>query len=82
MTSPAYTEPMLPLLAIACERGAARVRDHLDRLTEKFGLDEAERSELLPSEQQTILANRAHWAVTYMVKADLLERPKAILLES
>jgi len=67
---------MLPLLQIAGSDGPTRVRDHLEHLGDEFGLEGAERSELLLSGQQTVLSNRAHWAVTYMVKAGLLERSK------
>lgn len=41
----------------------------------QFNLTEEERNALLPSNRQTILANRAGWARTYLKKAGLIESP-------
>ena len=45
-------------------------------LAERFELSDQERTELLPSGRQRRFDNRVGWAVTYLVKAGLLERPR------
>jgi restriction system protein len=52
------------------------VRDCIDRLAKECRLTDGERAQLLPSGKQTIFANRVHWAITYMVKAALLQRTR------
>lgn len=52
------------------------VRDCIERLANEWRLTDEERAQLLPSGKQTIFANRVHWAITYMVKAGLLQRTK------
>ena len=66
---------MLPVLRLAAE-GESKVRDVIDRISNEFDLNAEERAEILPSGHQTRIANRIHWAVSYLVKADLLERPR------
>jgi restriction system protein len=66
---------MLPVLRLAAERERT-VRECAQLAADEFDLTPEEREALLPSGRQTILANRVHWAVTYMVQAGLLERPR------
>lgn len=66
---------MLPVLEAASD-GPVRARDAVEEMSDKFGLTSEERSSMLPSGQQTIIANRTHWAITYLVKAGLIERPQ------
>src|SRR4051812_1170401 len=63
---------MLPVLKVTAA-GEVGIRDCIDRLAGACRLSEAERGELLPSGKQTIIANRAHWARTYLVQAGLLD---------
>ena len=42
----------------------------------EFGLSDEDSAELLPSGRQTKLYNRIIWALFYMYKSGLLERPQ------
>lgn len=75
MPVPDYQTLMLPVLRAFAE-GATRVSDVLPRLRAEFQITDAEAEELLPSGTMTVLANRAHWARTYLSKAGLLESPR------
>ena len=75
MAIPDYQGWMLPLLqAVADERDHV-LRDLIGQLVERAGLTSAERQELLPSGQQTVVNNRVQWAKTYLKKAGLLMQP-------
>lgn len=75
MAIPDFQTLMLPTLR-AAEGGEIKASDAVDQLADALALTEAERSELLPSGRQARFANRVHWAVTYLVKAGLLTRPR------
>lgn len=66
---------MLPVLE-AFGRGAKKISEILPELQTKFDISDEEATELIPSGTTTTLANRAHWARTYMSKAGLLRSPK------
>jgi restriction system protein len=75
MPVPDYETLMLPVLK-AFASGAKSVNDCLPHLIREFHISEQEAAELIPSGRVSVLANRAHWARTYMSKAGLLESPK------
>src|SRR5690349_18675877 len=75
MAIPDYQTLMRPVLRLAAERERP-IRECVDLVADEFALSAEERETLLPSGKQTTLANRVHWAVTYMVNADLLHRPR------
>jgi restriction system protein len=75
MPIPDYETLMLPVLR-AFESGAKSVNECLPLLIRDFGISDEEAAELIPSGRVTVLANRAHWARTYMSKAGLLNSPK------
>lgn len=75
MPVPDFQIVMLPTLRLA-SAGEVRVSDAIDRIAAEFNLTPEERAEMLPSGRQAKIANRVHWAVTYLVKAGLLDRPK------
>jgi restriction endonuclease Mrr len=75
MAIPDFQTVMLPVLHLA-SNGEVRASDAIDRIAAEFHLTPEERSELLPSGRQAKIANRVHWAVTYLVKAGLLDRPR------
>jgi restriction system protein len=67
---------MLPVLTLLGDGQVRRVvPDMTDSLGDQFRLSTEERQQLLPSGVQATLVNRTHWAVTYMAKAGLIERP-------
>ena len=75
MPIPDYETLMLPVLK-AFAAGAKSVNECLPGLIREFGITGEEAAALIPSGRVTVLANRAHWARTYMSKAGLLESPK------
>jgi len=75
MGIPDYETIMLPLLEFAADQKAHTPREAVDAMTERFNLTYEERRQLLPSGQQTVIANRVGWARTYLKKAGLLESP-------
>ncbi len=73
MAIPDYQSIMLSLLRFASDGNEHSLREAIEGLSEKFGLTEGERKQLLPSGQQPIFDNRVSWARFYMSKAALLE---------
>ena len=74
MAIPDYQAFMRPVL-LAFSSGAGNVREALPEVIRELGITEEEASELLPSGRKTVVADRAHWARTYLSKAGLLESP-------
>jgi restriction system protein len=72
MSIPDYQSLMLPVL-VAASKGEVRIGQVVDELSNQLGLSPEERSELLPSGQQTVFSNRVHWAKSYLSKAQLVE---------
>jgi restriction system protein len=72
MSIPDYQSLMLPVL-LASAKGEVRVGPVVEELANQLGLSPDERSELLPSGKQTIIANRVHWAKLYLSKSQLVE---------
>lgn len=75
MPIPDYQSLMLPVLEIAA-RGETSVPVAETEVAVRFGLNEAEREQLLPSGKQRVLHNRIHWAKFYLSKAGYLESPR------
>jgi len=67
---------MLPLLKLAGDKTARHLNEAVSILSDEFGLSEQERSEYLPSGQQTVILNRIGWARSYLKKAALLSTPR------
>jgi len=76
MGIPDYQTIMLPLLQLAGDGHDHRFRDAIEALASHFSLNDAERSELLPSGTAAVFDNRVGWARTYLKQAGLLEAPK------
>jgi len=76
MAIPDYQAIMLPLLEIAAQKGPLGSSEAVALVSDHFKLSEEERGTLLPSGKQAIITNRVGWALTYMVKAGLLNRPQ------
>lgn len=77
MGLPSFQQLMWPALNCVCQR---EDEIHISRLEEdvarelKLVAQDLER--MLPSGQQTVFANRLHWARSYLCKAGLLEAPR------
>jgi restriction system protein len=72
MSIPDYQSLMLPVL-LASSKGEVRIGPVVDALADQLSLSPEDRSELLPSGQQTVFSNRVHWAKSYLSKAQLVE---------
>lgn len=74
MAIPSY-ETLLPIvLKYAVQE--RRVRDAVRDVSDQLELTESEREETIPSGTTTLISSRLQWAVTYLVQAGLLSRPK------
>lgn len=75
MAIPGFQDFMLPVIRIAEELGPIHKSRYDDIIADRLGLTTEDRSELLPSGGQTTYQNRIGWAVSYLTKALVLERP-------
>lgn len=75
MPVPDYQSLMRPVLAAFAD-GERTVRDILPDLVRELGLSSEEAEERVGSGTKTLLADRAHWARTYLAKAGLLHSPR------
>lgn len=76
MSIPDYQTIMLPLLKQLSDRKEYLFKDVIASLGKQFKLTEEQMSELLPSGQSLLFANRVGWARTYLKKAALLNSPE------
>lgn len=74
MPIPDFQAIMLPLLEMFRDGEAKTTTQMYAELADRFGLSEQERTERLPSGNQTRFQNRVGWARTHLKKAELLER--------
>jgi len=72
MSVPDYQTLMLPVLRLAKD-GETSISHCVEKIAKEFSLNEEDLEELLPSGKQSVIANRAHWAKFYLVKAGLLK---------
>ena len=75
MPIPDYQTLMRPVLGLALE-SERRTKEIVGQIGDLFELTDEEREERIPSGTATLLANRVHWAITYMVQAELMKRPR------
>jgi restriction system protein len=76
MPIPDYQGFMLPFLQVISDGQEHHVRDIVTKLADQVGLTNEERQQMLPSGQQSLVANRVGWAKTYLKKAGLLDNPR------
>lgn len=69
---PDFQTLMRPVLE-AASSGERHIADVVEEMAERFDLSQEARAELLPSGRQTRLANRVHWAKSYLKQAGLVE---------
>jgi len=67
---------MLPVLRARGDGREHRTPGLVEQMADPLKLSEEERAALLPSGRQAVIANRTHWAITYMAQAGLLERTR------
>jgi restriction system protein len=73
MAIPDFQTLMLPVLRLS-SKDQIKTATAIQILSDEFKLTDQERSVMLPSGKQSTIANRVHWAVTYLGKAGLIER--------
>ncbi|MDR2947310.1 MAG: hypothetical protein LBV79_11280 [Candidatus Adiutrix sp.] len=73
MSVPDFQEFMLPLLRLASEKDIS-AKSAVDPLAQEFSLTPADTAERIPTGQSRMV-NRIAWALVYLTKAGLLERP-------
>lgn len=76
MAIPDYQSLMMPVMQFASDGQEHSCREAAEYLASTCRLSDAERHQMLPSGVQTVFENRVGWAITYLVKAGLLERPR------
>jgi restriction system protein len=72
---PTYQELMRPVLA-AAQSGPRRISDVVEEISVHLNLTDDERQQMLPSGKQTTIANRVHWARSYLKQAGLVQNTK------
>ena len=76
MPIPDYQTLMLPLLRVLGDTGDHTAGSVIDALATEFKLTPEERARLVGSQRITLMASRAHWAMTYLAQAGLTDRPR------
>lgn len=82
MSIPDYQTLMLPVLRLAASNGITSVQTAVDAMVSEFHLTPEEVDQTLPSGPTSVIRSRVHWAVTYLVHAGLLQRPKRAHFET
>lgn len=76
MPIPDYQTLMLPLLKIAADGKEHQTRETINQLADQFGLNEAERKQMLASGVASVFDDRFGWARYYLKRAGLLHNPR------
>lgn len=74
MTIPSY-EKLMPFV-LEYSQEERKVSESISYFSDLFNLTEEERQTLIPSGTKFVINNRVHWAVTYLVQAALISRPR------
>lgn len=80
MTVPDYQAMMRPALEILDDLGPQQFRAMVDHVAERLRMSEADRAVTTDS-GQTVVANRVGWAITYLVQAGAVRRPRRAVSE-
>lgn len=76
MPVPKFHELTLPILQLLADGQTRHVREIHDALAHKLGLSDEDLAIILPSGTQTRFYNRTTWAITYLQKSGLLDKPQ------
>lgn len=76
MPVPDYQMLMRPVLELHADGAQHAAKDMVGAMADRFELTSDERAQLLSSGRQTLVANRVNWALTYLVQAGALRRPR------
>jgi restriction system protein len=72
---PSYEELMLPVLVSLADSQPRTSAELRRAVAERIGISAEDRAERIPS-GSPVFDSRVHWAVTYMVNAGLIDRPR------
>lgn len=75
MAIPKYDDFYRAVLEVLSDGELHNSKETIEHCAEVFQLSDEDRSAMLPSDRQTILANRVGWARTYLKKAGLITSP-------
>jgi restriction system protein len=76
MPVPDFQTLMLPVLEVFADGEDHTSREVRDRVAEKLRISDADLAELLPSGTQPAFHNRIHWALWYLQRCGLTQRPR------
>lgn len=76
MPIPDFQSIMLPMLEVASDGELRKSSEYRAVLADYFQLTDEELNELLPSGTQPVFTNRVAWAMIYLQRARLLDRPR------
>lgn len=71
-----HEEAMIPILRMLADGEVRKRQEICLAMADHFALSEEERQDMLPSGGVATYTSRAGWALSYLVKAELIERPK------
>ncbi|WP_052947079.1 winged helix-turn-helix domain-containing protein [Dermacoccus sp. PE3] len=75
MSVPTYEDMMRPVLEILAANGETQFRTMPDQVADVMHMSEADRAQKIGS-GQLVVTNRVGWAITYMVQAGVVSRPR------
>jgi len=75
MAIPDFQKTMLPALKAVAAKDVSASKEVIAQVIKHFNLSQQEIEALLPSKTQRIIDNRVNWALSYMFKASLIDRP-------
>lgn len=75
MSVPTYEDMMRPVLELLAENGETQFRTVADQVADAMQISEADRAETISS-GQLVVTNRVGWAITYLVQAGVVSRPR------
>jgi restriction system protein len=76
MPVPDYQTLMRPVLELHTDGAEHAAKGVVVAMADRFELTSDQRAQLLSSGRQTLVANRVNWALTYLVQAGALRRPR------
>jgi len=76
MPVPDYQTLMLPVLRLLGDAADHAAGSVIEALASEFRLTPEEREQLVGSQRVSLMASRAHWAMTYLAQAGLSDRPR------
>ncbi|MFC7598016.1 restriction endonuclease [Terrabacter sp. GCM10028922] len=80
MTVPSYEQMMRPTLEVLADKGPLAFRSLVDLVAQRMQIGEDDMVATIDS-GQSVVVNRVGWAVTYLVQAGVIKRPRRAYAE-